>query len=228
MGILLCIVGIVLSCGGGIPAISAAGEPQSAPVVILDAGHGGEDSGTVAPDGTKESAINLQVTQRLDSLLTFLGCRTVLTRTGEGSVADPAAKTLREKKRSDLHNRVKQINGIPGAVLISIHQNSLPQHPLVHGAQIFYNRVSGGEELAHCVQEELNRTAEQGNEKQCRAIAPDIYLMKEAACPAVLVECGFLSNRKETARLQDDKYQKQLAAMIAAGYLKYHMNEERL
>ncbi len=218
----------MLSCGGGVPAISAAEESWSGPVVILDAGHGGEDSGTVAPDGTKESGINLQITRRLNDLLPFLGCQTVLTRTGEGSVADPDATTLREKKRSDLQNRVAQINGMSDAVLISIHQNSLPQHPLVHGAQVFYNRVSGGEAMARCVQEELNRIAEQGNAKQCRAIAPDIFLMKQVSCPAILVECGFLSNKKETVRLQDAEYQKQLAVLIAGGYLKYQTNEERI
>ena len=206
------------------PVTSAAEEPLD-PIVILDAGHGGEDGGSSSADGTLESEVNLIITHRLEATLAFLGKSTKMTRTGEGGVASPEAKTLREKKRSDLQNRVAFINAVPRAHLISIHQNSLPPHPEVHGAQIFYNAVPGAKELAEAVQAMLNQTINPGNEKACKPIG-QVYLMQKTVHPAILVECGFLSNSREASRLRDPTYQKQLAAVIAAGYLKYHKTRE--
>ena len=115
--------------------------------IVLDAGHGGEDGGAVSPDGVVESDLNLAITRRLRDVLLFLGRDTVLTRTGEDAIYSPEAVTLREKKVSDLKNRVALINSKPEAVLISIHQNSMPDHPSVHGAQVFYNGAVSGPRL---------------------------------------------------------------------------------
>ena len=220
MGTILLLLLLLTAC----PATIAAEEPAE-PIVILDAGHGGEDGGSSSADGTLESDLNLAITRRLEAALQFLGQPTKMTRTGEGSVASPEAKTLREKKRSDLQNRVAFINAVPRAHLISIHQNSLPPHPEVHGAQVFYNAAPGAKELAQAVQEMLNQTINPGNEKTCNPIG-QVYLMKKAAHPAILVECGFLSNSREAHQLREPEYQKKLAAVIAAGYLKYHKTRE--
>lgn len=123
---------------------------------------------------------------------------------------------------SDLKNRVALINQQSGAVLISIHQNSMPDHPSVHGAQVFYNAVSPSGELGMTVQGALNGAVNAGNEKNARAIDSTIYLMKNVRCPAILIECGFLSNPAETRLLLTDEYQVKLAACIAAGLLQYH------
>lgn len=205
--------------------VTSAAEETVEPIVILDAGHGGEDGGSSAADGTLESEVNLAITRRLEGSLQFLGSPTKMTRTGEGCVASPGAKSLREKKRSDLQNRVAFINAVPRAHLISIHQNSLPSHPEVHGAQVFYNAVPGGKELAEAVQAVLNQTINPGNEKACKPIG-QVYLMKKTVHPAILVECGFLSNSREAHQLCDPSYQKKLAAVIAVGYLKYHKTRE--
>ena len=186
--------------------------------VVIDAGHGGEDGGAVGTDGTPESGINLQIARRLELLLCFLGQDTVMTRTGEGAVYSPEASTLREKKVSDLQNRVKTVNDTVDGFLISIHQNSLPSHPSVHGAQVFYNALPGADKAAEQVQQYLNLAVNTDKERLTRVIDSSVYLMKNAQCPAILVECGFMSNSGECQRLQEPDYQLRLALVIAAGF----------
>ena len=202
------------------PAADAESMAAEIPLIAVDAGHGGEDGGTTAQDGTKESHVNLQIARRLDGTLCFLGCRTRMIRKGEESLADPGAGSLHEKKASDLKNRVEESRG--STALISIHQNSLPGHPEVHGAQAFYNRVSCAGELAAAVQYQLNRTVNVGNEKICKPVSDDIYLMKETECPAVLVECGFLSSPAETRLLTSETYQKELAVIMASAVVEFY------
>lgn len=122
---------------------------------------------------------------------------------------------------SDLKNRVALINSKPEAVLISIHQNSMPDHPSVHGAQVFYNGAVSGPRLGETVQAALNGAVNAGNGKNAKAIDSTIYLMKNVQCPAILVECGFLSNRTETGQLLTGGYQLKLAVCIAAGFLQH-------
>lgn len=189
--------------------------------VILDAGHGGSDGGAVSADGTPESIINLAITLRLRDFFELMGYRCTLTRTGDASLADPESTTIRQEKVSDTKNRVALINGVPNARLISIHQNMLPGHPAVYGAQVFYGAAAGSEGCAASVQQALNTAVNIGNEKNCKAIDSDIYIMAHADCPSILVECGFLSNRSETALLLTPEYQTKLAVVIGCGYLQY-------
>ncbi|MBQ9460187.1 MAG: N-acetylmuramoyl-L-alanine amidase [Oscillospiraceae bacterium] len=190
-------------------------------VYVLDAGHGGEDGGAVSPDGAKESDVNLAVVLDLDALLRFLGQETVLTRTEDASIASEDAQTLREKKVSDLKNRVALVNSIPRAVLVSIHQNSLPSVPSVRGAQVFFGKNAPSDAIAASMQCVLNKTINAGREKHEKKIDSTIYLMKNVNCPAILIECGFMSNASEAAALQDSMYQRKLAAAIAAGLLDH-------
>lgn len=193
--------------------------------VVIDAGHGGEDGGAVSANGVSESRLNLAIAQKLQETMAFLGRETIMTRTGDTAIYSDDAGTLRQKKVSDLQNRVKLVNETAGSRLISIHQNSLPGYPTVCGAQVFYNTVEGSRELAEEMQNVLNQTVNSGNEKQAKKIAPTIYLMKNVTKPAILVECGFLSNPNETGRLQTDEYQLLLAVSIAAGYVNSYANE---
>ena len=196
-------------------------------MIVIDAGHGGEDGGAVAADGTVESGINLAIAQDLDALLRFLGCETRMTRTEDAAIYSDGARTLREKKASDLKNRVALVNETPNAVLLSIHQNSLPSSPVTHGAQTFWNRQEGAEALARTLQAGLNPVVNTHRAKEPKQIPDSIYLMNHVDAPAVLVECGFLSNREEAARLQQEDYQKTLATVIAAGYLRWMAGEDR-
>lgn len=200
------------------PAVS-----QTTPV--LDAGHGGEDGGAVSDSGVAESGINLQITRRLYEILRLLGHPSVMTRTGDDAVYDDTAVTLREKKASDLKNRTALANGTPGALLISIHQNCLPGYPNVRGAQVFYNAVLPSQQLAEAVQQTLNTAVNTDRAKAAKPIGDGVYLMTHTTCPAILVECGFLSNPEETALLQQSSYQVKMAAVIAAAYCQYYTNE---
>ena len=204
-----------------VPASTAA-EPRT--MLVLDAGHGGEDGGAVSDSGVAESGINLQITRRLYEILRLLGHPSVMTRTGDDAVYDDTAVTLREKKASDLKNRTALANGTPGALLISIHQNCLPGHPGVRGAQVFYNAVESSRQLAEVVQQALNGTVNE-SAKTAKPIGDGVYLMSHTTCPAILVECGFLSNPEETALLQQSSYQVKMAAVIAAAYCQYYTNE---
>lgn len=188
-------------------------------IFVLDAGHGGEDGGALSRDGDRESEINLAIVKKLDALFQFLGQKTVLTRKEDISIYSDDAQTLREKKASDLRNRVSIVNAAPGGVLISIHQNSLPMVPSVHGAQVFFGSVERSALLALSVQTALNQSVNSGNTKKEKAIDPSIYLMRKAERPAILVECGFMTNPAEVIKLKSPEYQTILAVGIAAGVL---------
>jgi N-acetylmuramoyl-L-alanine amidase len=208
----------VLWKGTALPAFSPAGEEPV--IVIVDPGHGGEDGGAVSAGGVKESQLNLEISLRLNDLLHFAGQRTVMTRMEDISICDEGLNTIRQRKVSDLKNRVALVNEQTPAVLLSIHQNSLPSSPATHGAQAFYNKQDGAEALAESIQDALNAAANTGNGKRAGKIPDSIYLMKNITAPGILVECGFLSNSAETGQLQDPAYQLRLASAIAAGYLR--------
>lgn len=205
----------------------AMGQGSRVQTVVIDPGHGGQDGGAVAGNGTAESEINLAVSLRLEGLLRFAGVPTEMTRREDVMVCDPGLETMRQRKVSDLHNRASFVNGIPNAVLLSIHQNSLPSSPVTHGAQTFWNRQEGAEALARTLQAGLNPAVNTHRAKEPKPIPDSIYLMNHVDAPTVLVECGFLSNREETARLQQEDYQKTLATVIAAGYLRWMAGEDR-
>ena len=213
----------VLSFYAKPPAVAALSYIQlpKSEMIILDAGHGGSDGGAVSEDGTPESGINLAIAQRLQDFFALMGRETMLTRTSAASLADPDSTTLRQEKVSDTKNRVALINSVSGGSLISIHQNTLPGHPSVHGAQVFYGKTATSDVRARSVQESLNSAVNQGNEKASKPIGSDIYIMAHVSCPAILVECGFLSNSSETKLLLDPVYQTKLAVAIGCGYLQY-------
>lgn len=208
----------ILWKGSAIQAASRVLDPEQrqGPVLIIDPGHGGEDGGAVADDGTVESQINLAIALQMEEAAGLLGLDTAMTRREDISIHDAGSVTLRQKKVSDLHNRVALCNEIPGGVLISIHQNSLPTAKSVQGAQVFYNGLGDSEELALAVQAALNAHINGEHPKNAKKVGGGVYLMEHAACPAILVECGFLSNPQETERLKSQGYQTRLAAVILA------------
>ena len=199
-------------------AVSAALAEQ--PVkVILDAGHGGEDGGAVSASGCKESDINLQIALRLEQLLALLGAEPHMIRTQDVSVYTGSCDTLTEKKVSDLKNRVKTVNAVTPAILVSIHQNHFSSQAY-SGAQVFYGKTTGSSELADCMQQSLRQGLDPNNKRDIKR-AEHVYLMEHAACPAILVECGFLSHPQEALLLQQDIYQTKLVCAIAQGVVQY-------
>lgn len=192
----------------------------SAVVPILDAGHGGEDGGAVSVTGVAESGINLAIVRKLDQILGFCGITPLVLRSEDVSLHDPEAQTLREKKVSDLHNRVSAVEGCPNGVLISIHQNAYPDSRY-HGAQVFFGREEGSEALAQTVQNLLSVKLDPENTRKAKEIPDTVYLMNHVTCPAILVECGFLSNPEEEQRLLRKEYQLQLATVLAGAWLQW-------
>lgn len=200
-------------------AVSVLAPQRSGGTIIIDAGHGGADGGAVSQNGVVESRLNLQIAKKIYEMFAFVGQPTVMTRTGEDGLYNPDSHTIRQKKVADTRNRVDLINGYESATLISIHQNSMPNAPKVHGAQVFFNTKEQARVLANSIQAALNGCINEGNEKTETAIPKSVYIMSHVNCDAVLVECGFLSNAEEVQFLQQDDYQRKLAAAIVCGYL---------
>lgn len=186
--------------------------------LIIDPGHGGEDGGAVSVSGEKESGINLAIARQMDQLMGFYGVRVLMTREDDVSIHSSGAKTLREKKVSDLHNRVDLINGVENGTLISIHQNSFPGKRS-RGTHVFYADETLSRPLAQRVQNTVRETLDPENNRAPQRISDSVYLMNHISCRAILVECGFLSNPEEDRMLQDPVYQHKLAMILAACYL---------
>lgn len=202
-------------------AMQTAGPVDSGQLVlVLDAGHGGEDGGAVSLTGVPESQINLAIVQKLDLLLGLCGQSPVVLRQEDISLHDPSADTLREKKASDLKNRVAMVEGTENGVLLSIHQNMFTDAKY-HGAQVFYAPTQGSQEFAVFTQEVLRQAVDQANERQAKPIPDTVYLMNHITRPAILVECGFLSNPEEEGKLRSEGYQLQLAAALTGAWLQY-------
>lgn len=200
------------------PAFSA--HRFSEETFIIDPGHGGEDGGAISHSGTIESSLNLSIALRLESLLAFYGANTMLTRSEDISLHSENASTLREKKRSDLQNRVKMIRSIPNATLISIHQNSYPQKSY-RGMQVFYSNEKESIRLAQQIDHKMKTFLDPKNKRKPLKIPETVYLMKQISCRAVLVECGFLSNPNDDRLLQNPPYQIKIAMTLAAAILDH-------
>ena len=189
-------------------------------VLVIDPGHGGVDGGAVGTDGTVEARINLAIGLQMEEIARLVGVETVMTRSGDADLHDGDAVTIRQQKVSDLKNRVARVNGVSGGVMVSLHQNSMPQAPSVRGAQVFYAKTEGSQELAGAVQDTLN-AAINSQAKEVKAASSGVYLMKNVEIPAILVECGFLSNGEEAALLNTQEHQTRLALTILAAVLNY-------
>ncbi|MCI9156796.1 MAG: N-acetylmuramoyl-L-alanine amidase [Lawsonibacter sp.] len=199
------------------PAMEPSAVGRTGPLV-LDAGHGGEDGGAVSITGTPESEINLAIVLRLRDVLGLYGVDPILLRETDISLHDSEANTLREKKRSDLKNRVEAIEGVEGGTLLSIHQNTYPSSRY-HGTHVFYAPTDGSQELAEHFQNSIKTALQPENERTVKQIPDSVYIMNHVTCPAVLIECGFLTNPEEEALLRDEDYQRKLSAVIAAAWL---------
>lgn len=194
--------------------------------VILDAGHGGEDGGAVSSDGVVEKDINLSVALKLRDILEASGYNVIMTREKDIAIYDDDAESLREKKRSDLHNRLGIIekNSGENTVFVSIHQNKFPD-PKYHGTQIFYSKHDPKSmDLAQAVRKSVTQFLQPDNEREIKEANKKIYLLNNAQIPAIVVECGFLSNPEECGKLSDKSYQSDMAFSVYCGLVDYFCN----
>ena len=188
---------------------------------VIDPGHGGVDGGATSCTGKLESAFNLEISLRLNDLLRFLGYETCMIRTEDISI-HTKGETIAQKKLSDLKERVRICQDTPGAILLSIHQNTFPDSRY-SGAQVFYPATEGSDALAEAMQKSLIAALNPSGSRECKK-ASGIYLLEHITCPGVLIECGFLSNPQEEAQLRTAEYQKKLCCAIAATAAQYVEN----
>lgn len=194
---------------------------KNAPVVVIDPGHGGEDGGAVGDGGVLEKDLNLSLARTLSDLLTAQGVRVILTRSEDVLLYDPDSDHEGQKKVQDLATRKRIAESYEGAVFVSIHMNAFPD-PKYGGLQVYYSENDArSEELAEGIRA-LTRTYLQPENK--RAVKPsggDIYLLDRLFCPAVLVECGFLSNPEDLSCLREPDYRKKLSLVLCASIMEY-------
>ena len=185
-------------------------------IYVIDAGHGGMDGGATSLSGILESNINLEVARRLNDIMHLLGLNTYMIRTEDISV-HTEGNTIAEQKRSDLNQRIHVINSFQNAVLLSLHQNYFTS-PQYSGAQVFYARKNGSKFFAENMQNTFkNFFKTNRNIKK----SDGIYIMEQVNCPAILIECGFISNPAEEKLLLSANYQRKLCAVIASVCSQY-------
>ena len=200
-----------------VPTVSL---PVSGKTIVIDAGHGKPDEGAESSRGTTEAETNLKIALKLQNLLEQSGSSVILTRSDENGIYDIDSKTLRQKKISDIHNRVKIGNESSADIFVSIHLNKIPQQQY-DGWQTFYNANSvEGQKLAVSIQNNLNDAIQKENNRVAKSIE-NIYIVKHVEIPITIVECGFLSNPEEEKLLLDDEYQNKLAWGIYNGIIDY-------
>ena len=194
--------------------------PVSGRTVIVDAGHGTPDEGASSNNGVTEAEINLQIALKLQNLLEQSGCIVILTRSDENEIYDVESNTIREKKISDMKNRVKIGNESSSDIFVSIHLNKIEQSKY-SGWQTFYKPGNDdSKKLATTIQNNLNDAIQKENKRTPAALST-VYLMKNVEIPITIVECGFLSNKKKKKLLQTEEYQEKLAWGIYNGINEY-------
>ena len=187
--------------------------------LVIDAGHGGFDGGAQAEDGTSEQYINLQISENLHALCGLFGQSSVLTRSDENALGYVPGRTIRENKVADINTRKRIAEESPNNVFLSIHLNKF-QEPQYFGAQVFYGSAHEDSRLyAESIQKYLITGLNNNNTRKAKTAPATVYLMQQLKCPALIVECGFLSNPEELILLQKPEYQKKLALCIFCGYL---------
>lgn len=194
--------------------------PVTNHTIIIDAGHGFPDGGATGKDGSIESNLNLSISKKLQNLLEASNCSIILTRSDENGIYEIDSTSIKEKKISDMKNRLKISEEYNAELFISIHMNKLNETKY-YGWQTFYkNNCDTSQKVAEKIQSNLNNYIDIPNTRKTKPIS-DIYLAKKIKIPFILIECGFLSNINENKLLQEDNYQNQLAWSIYSGIMDY-------
>ncbi|MBQ4179693.1 MAG: N-acetylmuramoyl-L-alanine amidase [Ruminococcus sp.] len=199
--------------------LETAASVRTLPPVLIDPGHGGEDGGAVSGD-VLEKHINLAVSHDVADLLRLCGYTVSMTRDTDDALTNEG-EDVRKRKYNDMKMRLDLYNATPDNVVVSIHQNKFDA-AASHGAQVFYSpNHPNSAVLAEALRKSVTGMLQPDNTRTCKTAGKEIFLLKNARVPAVIVECGFISNRQERELLVTDDYQKQLALAIAAGLMNY-------
>ena len=195
------------------------------PVIIIDAGHGGEDGGAIGVDGTNEKDINLEISLKLNDILTVMGYKTRMVRITDVSIHNENSNTLREKKVSDIRNRAAIMEEYENCFYVSVHQNKY-EDSRIWGAQTFYSpNDEASKTLAQFIQTSIATELQPDNKRLIKESGTSIYVLYNATKPAVMVECGFISNPNELSQLKTEEYQSKMAFSIMSGIINYNISE---
>lgn len=194
------------------------GEEKKTVCIVIDPGHGGMDGGAVSDCGILEKDVNLQISKRLYAFLQTLGIPCKITRVDDVSLDGGVTK---QRKLHDLKNRVLFAKSTDGCVLLSIHQNKFLQKKY-SGLQVYYSKNDPSSKVfADIIQSTVKEYLQNDNERQTKKATGSIYLLDNLSCPAVLAECGFLSNDIEAKKLNDSSYQKQLSLVLSCAVVRF-------
>ncbi len=211
---LFVIIPILLSCAESVPVAAVDNER----IFVLDAGHGGEDCGAIGQNGVYEKDLNFAMTMELGCQLADMGYTVIYTRTEDKLLYTEEENIKGLRKIYDLKNRVKLVEDYPSAIFISLHMNSFSD-PKYDGLQVFYSKNNQESyTLAASVQAQVKEKLQPKNNRAIRE-GTGLYLMENLMCPALLIECGFVSNPAECEKLCEKEYQKQLCFAILCGII---------
>lgn len=200
--------------------------PLSAPIIVIDAGHGGEDGGAIGNNGVLEKDLNLEIAKILDEMLRSAGYQTVMTRVDDRMLYDRNVDYHGRKKRLDLEARLAIAQAQENAIFVSIHMNAFPASQY-SGLQVYYStNHQDSALLAEQIQADTKKLLLPNNERHIKPSAGTSYLLDGCTHPAVLVECGFLSNPEECQRLATQSYQRQLATVLFGSLTDFYKNYE--
>lgn len=219
---MICTVLIIVTAGAFIIGLATENkEDEKEYKILLDPGHGEPDGGAAAADGTTEASLNLDLTKKLDEMLSEAGYETLLTREDESGIHDSSLETVREMKRSDMYKRLDMKNSSGADIFVSIHMNKFEQSKY-RGPQVLYDKTNENAKLlAEQIQIQLNLTDPENNTRQAAEAQKSVFLLQSSKIPSVIVECGFLSNPEELELLKTDEHRKKLAEAIKKGIDSY-------
>ena len=209
------VLSLVLYSNSATPTVAVADKTK----IVIDAGHGGMDGGAVGNNGTLEKDINLKVAMFLKEIAEADGKTVIMTRETDTSLHTTDSAKIRNQKRSDLQERKNVLQANTDSVFVSIHMNKFEQES-VKGAQVFYADNDASRNLAQNIQSALIEGLNDGNKRVAKPAPESLYIFKGCNSTAVVVECGFLSNKEEEALLATEEYQKKLAVCIYKGICK--------
>lgn len=202
-------------------SVFSSGLDQSRPVIVIDPGHGGEDGGCISIDGTPEKGINLSISLEFADMMRVFGYDVVMTRSEDKAIYDSGVTGISKQKLSDMKNRLAIINKTENTIAVSVHQNQYTDSKY-SGAQMFYSGTNPlSQQLAQTVQDKFKNNLQPENQREIKLVTDELYLLVNSHCPAIMCECGFLSNKQESAMLESEQYQKEVAFTIFSGVTEF-------
>lgn len=213
------LVAVILFCFISISTITQSVNKtiEFKPTIIIDPGHGGEDGGATV-NNILEKNINLSIAIKLKDIFESNGFSVIMTRDTDSDLSDNNTN----KKFSDLNKRVSIFNSSLNNIVISIHQNKFTNSKY-RGAQVFYSdNNENSKTFAECISMSINNLLQPYNNRQTKLAGSEIFILDKTDVPAVLVECGFLSNAEDISLVTDENYQTKLAFTIYLGFLDYY------